>query len=160
MWQVKEDRADVTWLDPTPIRVLYFFDGPRAFICKDHLDNNFLAYQLDEDANALRYLVVPCGDDLEHQLTAGLTSVLDALSQKQTWLIDLGNDWRVLRAWKIAIRDLPDDALPRPGVMLWAHQTPVIQSPASRAASGETEVFPVFEPDPLRSFVRGGVICA
>jgi hypothetical protein len=124
MWKVAGTPVATDWLDLEPVRILYAFDGPRIFTCKDNAGNLFLAYQCDEDGEALRFLVVPFSEDLERKLTGGEIDVRDALSGPSVWLFDLGNRWQVLRSWKVETRDLPGDTLPAHGVMLWAHVPP------------------------------------
>src|SRR5260370_41447280 len=44
MWPVIGVQLDTSWLDMQPIRILYEFDGPRAFTCQDNADNLYLSY--------------------------------------------------------------------------------------------------------------------
>src|SRR5689334_9467809 len=93
MWTVNGRLMPDPWLDFEPVRVLYSFDGPRIFTCKDSAGNLFLAFQCDEDGEAVRFLVVPLSDNREQQLTAGEIDVRSVLSQEAAWLFDLGGDW-------------------------------------------------------------------
>jgi hypothetical protein len=124
MWSVTGSPVSAGWLNPEPARILYEFDGPRIFICTDHADHSYLAYQCAEDSEAMRFVVVPSNADLEAQLQSGRISVRDALAQPNGWIVDLDKNWRTVRAWSVEIADLPADVLPRPGTLLWAHLTP------------------------------------
>jgi hypothetical protein len=129
MWQVNGTEVPASWLSFEPTRVLYEFDGPKIFTCRDATGQLYLAYQCDEDREALRFLVVPFSEDLERRLTAGAIDVRDALSRPQAWLFDLGNDGSPLRCWQVDVEGLPPDVLPKPGVLLWADLPPIISSP-------------------------------
>src|SRR5438128_291687 len=125
MWQVR-GKAEQIGLSLEPDRVLYEYDGPRVFTCKDSLDNMYLAYLCDEDTSLMRFLVVSFSARLLDDLTSGKINMRDALSRPRAWLVDVDNDWRITRSWRVDIEAVPDDVLPRPGVMLWRHLTPVI----------------------------------
>ena len=127
LWQVKGTPKNPDWLDLEPIEVLYDFDGPRIFICKDGPGNTYLAYLCGDDRNTVRYLVVPCSDSLKERLISGKINLRDALSQGKAWVFDLDNDWKPRSASRVNVDDLPEDALPEPGVMLYAHLTPIVK---------------------------------
>ncbi len=80
------------WLTFQPAQVLYEFDGPRIFTCRDDDGALFLAYQCCEDADEYRLVVVPCSDELLERLTQGELTVLDALNQPDCWLFSLNHD--------------------------------------------------------------------
>jgi hypothetical protein len=103
----------------------------------------FLAYQCSEDKDALRFLMVPFSEGQVWGLTKGYASLRDALAQSRTWVVDLGTDWRPLRCWEVDIGSIPPPVLPAPGVMLWAHLTPIVRNALPRAAAGETLLAPV-----------------
>ncbi len=121
MWQVEGESIPQDWLVLDPVHVLYEFDGPRIFTCKSNAGDVFLAYLSDEEANVMRFVVVPFSAELEAMLTSGRLTVRQALDRNPAWIFDVGYDWRARRAWSIDINKLPTDALPIPGVMLWPH---------------------------------------
>jgi hypothetical protein len=46
MWRVKGTPLPPhNWPDPWPVNVLYDFDGPRIFTCKDRAGSLYLAYR-------------------------------------------------------------------------------------------------------------------
>src|SRR5262249_42930672 len=143
MWIVLGVEVSADWLDPRPVEVLYEYDGPRIFTCRDRGGRLFLAYQCGEDRDGLRFLVVPFSEGQVWGLTRGHASLLDALLQSRARLIDVGNDWRPLRCWDVDIGSIPPRVLPAPGVMLWAHLTPIVRDALPRAGAGETLLAPV-----------------
>ncbi len=139
MWEVK-GKPEQMGVCLTPDQILYEYDGPRIFTCKDSADNLYLAYLCDEDASCSRFLVVAFSQSLLEDLTSGNMNMRDALSRPRAWLIDLDNDWRITQTWRIEIEGLPADTLPKPGVMLWRHLPPIINPIVIRAASNQFEV--------------------
>jgi hypothetical protein len=101
-----------------PDDVLYEFDGPRIFISINGYGDKFLVYQCAEQESLCRYVVVPAAEELLQNLRTGLMTMRDALSQPWTWLVEKLHSGQVTRARKINIRDLPQNALPRPGTLL------------------------------------------
>ena len=151
MWPVIGVQLDTSWLDMQPIRILYEFDGPRAFTCQDNGDNLYLSYQVDEDERALRFLVVPFSKELERRLTTGMIDVWNALFQEEAWLFDLDNQWQPSRAWKVNFEDLPQNAIPKPGVMLWSHLQPKFGVILNLPRSSTTQTRSVSGPSGIRS---------
>jgi len=121
------------WLDLKPIRVLYDFDGPKIFTCKDQTGQPFLAFQCSVDRSTMRYLVVPFGDGLETRLTNGDINVRDALTRPKMWVFDLDNSWQPVRCWRVSVDDLPSHLLPRPGAAL--------RNGSDRPGCNETRIF-------------------
>ena len=122
MWQVRGKQLSGTWLDLEPVPVLYDFDGPRIFVCKDTMGvNYFLAYQCGEEASTrtMRFLVVPCSENLERQLTAGEINLHDALMRPRAWIFDLDFQWILKDSWEVQVEDVPATSF-EPGVKLSA----------------------------------------
>jgi hypothetical protein len=140
MWQVSGIQIDPNWLRLDPIRVLYEFDGPRIFTCRDTPGNLYLAYLCNEDDVALRFLVVPFSAELERELTSGAINVRDALTQHRAWLFDVDHDWQVSIAWEVDIDDIPPGVLPQPGVMLWRHLPSIVWRERPRSYASRTEL--------------------
>jgi len=105
--------------DFEPRKVLYEFDGPRIFTTANGAGDDFLVYICDEDDEHTRYLVVPTSDAIVKALCSGLITVLDALNQPRTWLVDRAHNGRIERARKIASGQMPDGTLPLHGTLLW-----------------------------------------
>jgi hypothetical protein len=140
MWNVPGTTVNPDWLDLEPVRVLYNFDFPRIYICKDTPGNLYLAYVCGEEPEELRYLVVRADDDLETKLIRGQINLHDALTPARAWIFDLRNSWVPIRAWQVDPDSLPSEVLPRPGVMLYSHLQPVVISARPRSCSNDTEV--------------------
>jgi hypothetical protein len=127
MWQFDGHSVNPAWLDLDPVRVLYEFDGPRIFTCKDVDGSLFLAYQCGEERDLMRFLVVPFSSGRERELTEGQINLRDALANPTAWIFDLNFQWQTLRAWQVDVNSLPSNVLPKPGVMLWRHLRPCIR---------------------------------
>ena len=144
MWKVCGKAISPSWLDFKPATVLYHYDGPKTFICKDPADNIYLVHWCDEDNDVIRFIVVPFSDTLLDDLTSGEIDVREALSRPpRAWIFDLNDDWVPITAWRVNIDDLPQNVLPRPGVMLWKHLKPVISRISLRSASTNIETVPI-----------------
>ena len=118
MWQVTGRMTAFDWIDLTPVNVLYEFDGPRIFTCRDNAGELLLAYQCGGDGPLSRFVLVPFTPELERRLVDGEITVREALDQPRTWLIDLNADWEISSAWQVRMEDIPSSCLPRPGAML------------------------------------------
>lgn len=140
MWQVTGAQTSGSWLDLEPITVLYDFDGPRIFTCKDDRGKLFLAYQCGEANRIMRFLVVPFSEESEQRLTTGQDSLHDVLMRPQAWVFDLDFQWNVIGTWRIEVENLPTDCVPRPGVMLWSHLQSRVKEVAVRACATETKI--------------------
>jgi hypothetical protein len=133
MWTVAGKIEDPNWLIFKPTIVLYAYDGPRTFICKDMANETYLAHWCDEDDERTRFLIVPFSQSLLSALISGEIDVRDALTRNMAWIFDLNNDWNPVQAWSVEISDLPNGILPRPGVMLWNNLRPVTKLVTTRS---------------------------
>jgi hypothetical protein len=141
MWNVKGVPENANWLTFEPIRILDEFDIPCAFVCKDTPGNTYLAYLCGQDRQGVRYLVVPCSDDLERELVTGKINLRDALTKNRAWIFDLNTHWDPVRAWRISVDDLPANILPNPGVMLYAHLPRVVNAMTARPWANDVEIY-------------------
>lgn len=139
MWNFEGVSIQTQWLNFEPVRVLFEFDIPFVFICKDQAGNTYLAYLCGQDHHRVRYLIVPCDVDLEQRLVTGKINLRDALTQNRGWIFDLNNEWEPIGAWKVNVDNLPGDTLPRPGVMPFAHLQRVVNASKARAWANEFE---------------------
>jgi len=112
--------------DFEPREVLYEFDGPRIFTIANGAGDDFLVYICDEDDEHTRHLVVPTSDAIVKALCSGLITVLDALNQPWTWLVDRAHNGQIERARKIAFRQMPDGTIPLHGTLLWPSLRPLL----------------------------------
>jgi hypothetical protein len=152
MWEVRGEKITNANLliDPTPVRVLYDFDGPRIFVCENKRDDLFLAYQCGEEDGVSRFLVVPCDPGKEWQLRSGQVNLLDALSHHKTWIMDLAPDWSVKALWEVDHQAVPAAVLPKPGVMLYRHLKPTVRRAVARSNSSQTTLPPFPQTDVVR----------
>jgi hypothetical protein len=142
MWTVEgKPVVDFTLLnDLKPVEVLYDVDGPRIFIAQDYTEQELLAYQCGEEGDVLRFLVVPFSSTLTATLKAGQISILEALSQSRLWIVDMSQDWSILKVWGSAISSVPKECLPESYAMLWPALQPAIRFRAigAKLAQGTT----------------------
>lgn len=133
-WTVTADIFDIEIFKGfAPDEVLYDFDGPRIFTVRNAL-GELLFYLADELDNTARYFVVPTSAKIVEQIKSGASSVREALDQPWVWILDAQFDGTPVNAWKGVLKDIPADALPQPGVMLYPHLEPVL----SLRAIGDT----------------------
>jgi hypothetical protein len=140
MWNIKGTAVAGNWLELTPETILYAYDGPRTFTCKDAVGNLYLAHWCDDDADRSRFLVVAFSETLLQELTTGGINVRDALSRPRAWIFDLDDEWDVVRCWRINVDDLPEGVLPKAGVMLWSNLPTRIKTTAARPGASETVI--------------------
>ncbi len=106
-----------------PAEILYEFDGPRIFTANNTL-GDLLFYLADEQDDTCRYIAAPTNPRIIAKLKQGILSVLQALDQPWIWVLDAQYDGTPVNAWKGTLADVPADALPQPGVMLWPELEP------------------------------------
>ena len=138
MWNVVGAPIAHDWIDFEPIDTLYYFDFPMIFTCKDVAGNLYLAYNCDCDSNGLRFLVVPCDDSLVVSLVNGKINLRDALCKNRAWIFDLNKKWESVSAWSVDVYELPNDALPRPGTMLYSGLPSIVVQNKSRPCTSDT----------------------
>jgi len=106
--------------------MLFEYNGPAIFTFKTRWNGIAIAYLSDEDDNILRYVIAPTNQTIVENLKSGIISVRNALDQPMIWLADVRtSDWSISRSWQIQIEDLPEDALPKPDLMLYRHLEPL-----------------------------------
>lgn len=100
--------------------MLFEYNGPAIFTFKTGWNGIAIAYLSDEDDNILRYVIAPSNQTIVESLKSGIISVRKALDQAMIWLADVTtSDWSISKCWQLQIKDLPEDALPKPDVMLY-----------------------------------------
>ena len=70
-----------------PVETLYWYDGPRAFICNSREGDLLLAYLIDEDSAGTTYFIVPTTEQIVEGLKAGNYPVRSALNAKALWVV-------------------------------------------------------------------------
>jgi hypothetical protein len=155
MWDFDGVPEQAGWLTFEPVRILYEFDVPCIFICRDVPGNTYLAYLCGEEPHqVVRYLVVPCSADLEQRLVTGRINLRDALTQSRAWIFDLDNRWEPVQSWRVNADSLPSGVLPRSGVMLYAHLPQIVEVARARPWANEIEM-PYSSPDQGRWIQTG-----
>ena len=126
-----------------PERVLYEFDGPRIFTCRDSAGGLLLCYQCDEAAGRLAHVVAPVRPETVDELERGSLTVQQALDQPRIYLVEGGEDYTIARGVLLpSIDALPAGGRPLPGVMLWPELQPVfgLRAVGPDLAAGETRL--------------------
>jgi len=109
-----------------PVVVLYEYDGPRIFTTRDADGELNLVYWADGDSNGSRYIVVPTTQQIIDSLRTGGLSVLDALKQTRCWVCDVIDDGIMRSCMRTSLDEIPADALPAIGTMLWPTLEPLL----------------------------------
>ncbi|MBE0508901.1 MAG: hypothetical protein IBX50_19630 [Marinospirillum sp.] len=123
-WQVKGLATDPAYFSGFEIQhVLIEFDGPRLFtaqtpVCKA------LFMLIDEDDQAMRFIVAPTNVHIIEQLEQGLMTVRAAVDQALAWVVETDYTYTVSEAWSTTLAELPESVLPQKGIMLWPHLQP------------------------------------
>ena len=121
MWEINSQPAP--WLRVSslkPIRVLDEYDVPRLFTVLTDDQQLLLAYQCAEDRSTARFLLTPADGVLVDEIEFNRIALRDALTKRGwAWIVDRDRSG-VTRVQPMAInpRELPDSALPKPGVRL------------------------------------------
>lgn len=112
-----------------PEEVLYEFELPCIFTTRDVNGGLLLAYLSEdlEDQRLYRYLVVSTSNATIEGLKVGGISVSQAFTQGSIWIADLDERMKPAAVYGVKAEDLPADALPAPGTMLWACLEPVLK---------------------------------
>lgn len=136
-WQVKGLATDPAYFSGFEIQqVLIEFDGPRLFtaqtpVCKA------LFMLIDEDDQAMRFIVAPTNAYIIEQLEQGLMTVRAALDQALVWVVEIDYAYTVSEAWSTTLAELPESVLPQKGVMLWPHLQPAFRGRDEKIATLE-----------------------
>lgn len=108
-----------------PATVLYALEVPRIFTTTDTVWQ-YLWYLCDANETTLRYIRVSTNDLTIENIQNGSMTVFEALCVPALYLIDLDDDFNVLTSWRTSIQFIPEDFLPKPHVMLYAHLEPLL----------------------------------
>jgi|GEM_PF-1275145 len=109
-----------------PKQVLYEFDGPCIFTSTTPDGILLLAYLSEEleGEDLLRFVVSTTSEQTIGELQAGAIAVREALERGSLWLVDVDYAYTPQRAARIALDQLPEDALPPRHTMLRADLEP------------------------------------
>jgi hypothetical protein len=111
-----------------PVEVLYEFEGPCIFTARTSHGADVLAYLSEdlEDDGCLRFIVATTSIATIKDLKCGVISVREALERGSLWLVDYSYRYSPLQAYTVGIDQLPEDALPARGTMLWPSLEPAL----------------------------------
>ena len=124
-WQMIGDTYNSEHLKIEKIKeVLIEYDGPRFFVAQTKLCLA-LFYMADENENSIRFIVVPTNQSSIEQLKQGLITVYESLNQPLLWLVETGINFAIKEVKSTNLQQIPQDVLPRQGLMLWPHLQPV-----------------------------------
>lgn len=106
----------------TPAEILYDFDGPCIFTAQTPLGVEVLAYLAEdlEDEGLLRFIVATTSEVTVNELKSGTLSVREALDRGSLWMVDVNHEYCPVRAFSVRSEQLPEDAMPERGTMLWS----------------------------------------
>jgi hypothetical protein len=119
------EKASLGEINPT--EVLFEFEQPLTFVCRDRDGQLMLAHSLSDEGGLSRYLVVVTDSRILEDLKAGRLDLLASLRQPRAWVADVGRGWEVMRLWLIPFDKLPKDILPRPGAMVTPELDPLLR---------------------------------
>jgi hypothetical protein len=128
MWEPKGKAIDTATLgELRPEQVLFEFEEPLTFICRDRDGQMLLAHNLCAEGSLSRYLLVVTDQEFIDGLKAGRLDMLAALRQPRCWIVDFGPEWQIKGLWLIAFDKVPKDYLPKPGAMLTPDLDPLFR---------------------------------
>lgn len=110
-----------------PVDILFEFEEPLTFICKDPDDQPLLAHHLAAEDRISRYLVAITDNRIIQELRAGRLDLLSALQQPRCWIADTTSDWVIVNLWLVPFDRVPKDHLPTPGTMITPELDPVFR---------------------------------
>lgn len=112
----------------TPSEVLYEFEGPCIFVARTAHGAEVLSYLSEdiEDEQRLRYIVSTTSERTVDELKCGVISVREALDRGSLWLVDFDYGHRPVQAFAVRSEQLPEDAMPLRGTMLWSSLEPAL----------------------------------
>ena len=99
-------------------RVLVEYEEPEIVTLCDQDDALYLGVAVDEEGDVVRWLEAELYPQKYEALLAGLLDVRGALGKPRVWVVDRTREGKSIRSWSLAMEDLPEDALPRPGALL------------------------------------------
>lgn len=110
-----------------PVDVLFEFEEPLTFVCKDTDGQPLLAHNLTSQGPVSRYLVAVTDDRIIREVKAGRLDLLGALRQPRCWIADLSAGWQVVTLWLVPFDRIPKDHLPTPGAMVTPELDPIFR---------------------------------
>jgi hypothetical protein len=128
MWEPNGKAIDSATLgELRPEEVLFEFEEPLTFVCRDRDGQMLLAHNLCAEDSVSRYLLVVTDQEIIDGLEAGRLDVLAALRQPRCWIVDFGPGWEIKGLWWIGFDKVPKDHLPKPGAMVVPDLDPLFQ---------------------------------
>jgi hypothetical protein len=144
MWKLDGQELDPKFLGSLePERVLFEYEGPRSYVARDAAGGLLFAHQCGEAADRWRYAVVPFSTELLDALESGQLDLRSALGQPWLWIVDIGEKGHPVRCVRSSLSAIPEECLPRPGVMLYPDHDPA------------PEIFPVGRIEQSILLIRG-----
>lgn len=109
-----------------PEEVLYFFDGPLIFTTRDPITQNLLLAYFQEDLEEeklQRFLMVSTTETIIQKLKESKITVRNALlqqGQEKFLVVDVSYNYQIQQIFDVqTLEQLPSDALPESGIMLY-----------------------------------------
>lgn len=110
-----------------PEEVLFEFEEPLTFVCRDRDGQMLLAHSLSDAEGLSRYLLCVTDSRIVAELESGRLDLLGALRQPRCWIADFGPAWDVRQLWLIPFDKLPKNVLPKSGSMLTPELNPLFR---------------------------------
>lgn len=128
MWEPDGERIPAdSWGKLTPDEILFEFEEPLTFICRDPYGLPLLAHNLSAEDGLSRYLIVVSDSPLIEDLKSGHIDLLSALNQPRCLIADFGREWKIHDLWMIPFEKIPKRVLPKAGAMLSPDIVPVLR---------------------------------
>jgi hypothetical protein len=119
MWEPVGEKMDAGSLgDLYPEEVLFAFEEPLTFTCRDRHGRLLIGHSLCSQGTVSRYLLASAEPDIVDGLKDGRLDVLTALRQPRCWIVDFGPGWETKGLWLITFDKIPKDHLPKAGAMI------------------------------------------
>lgn len=99
------------------LRVLVYYDGPQIVVLR-HRERQFLGIAIDENDQAVRWLLAELSPLEFEGLLRGGTSIRSVASKDHVLIVDYSYDNRKVGVWEVGIRGIPESVLPEAGAPL------------------------------------------
>lgn len=159
MWADLENKVDAGFLGPmAPEEVLSYYDGPRTFSFTSGAESVFIAHVCDELEGVERLLVAECNKESIDHLRDGSMALRDVLiTACPLYVVDRDYGANILNAWAVELGELPQDALPYPGVTL-NPESVIVSAATERVLLGIQKLRLVSRTDNLPDLLSSGSV--
>ncbi len=119
IWEPNGTVTDTSSLgDLRPEEVLFEFEEPLTFTCRDRDGQMLLAHNLCAEGGISRYLLVATDQGIVDRLKAERLDMLAALRQPSWCIVDFGPGCEIQRLWHVPFAEIPTTMLPEANATL------------------------------------------